>query len=165
MQTFTSANTSINKNRVPSIYNMKDAQEVMKDCNILDIGGGKFDNAIDHAKERFNANVSIYDKFNRTAEHNEKVLKSFYNVSVISNVLNVINSHEERMNVVKLAIEKSKTVLITVYEGDKTGVGRQTGRDQWQENRVTKSYAEEIKEAFPLVKVSVKGKLITVKIF
>lgn len=36
--------------------------------------------------------VSIYDPFNRTPEHNAAVLAGSYDVAVISNVLNVIDS-------------------------------------------------------------------------
>jgi hypothetical protein len=163
MQTLTSANTSINKNRVPSIYNMHDAHEAMKNKLVIDIGGGKYNNAISHAKERFNADVSIYDKFNRSDEHNAEVLDRSYDVAVISNVLNVIDSSTERRNVIALALFKAKTVLITVYEGNKSGIGKQTGVDQWQENRATKDYVKEIKDNFPLLNVSIKGKLITIK--
>lgn len=163
MQTYTSANTSINKNRVPSIYNIKDAQAVMEGKKVIDIGGGKFDNAIYHALEKFNAYVSIYDKYNRTAEHNHKVLCSCYNVAVISNVLNVIDNHTARMEVIRLALRHSKVVLITVYEGDKTGNSRPSGADQWQEHRSTQSYVKEIKAEFPHLEVIRKGKLITIK--
>ena len=74
-QKFTSANTSINKTKAPAIYNMKKAIELMTNKSIIDIGGGKYDTAIEKAKE-YNAAVSIYDAYNRSTEHNNKVLSN-----------------------------------------------------------------------------------------
>ena len=59
-QKFTSANTSINKTKAPAIYNMKKAIELMTNKSIIDIGGGKYNTAIEKAKE-YNAAESIYD--------------------------------------------------------------------------------------------------------
>ena len=147
-QKFTSANTSINKTKAPAIYNMKKAIELMINRKIIDIGGGKYDIAIEKAKE-YNAAVSIYDAYNRTTEHNNKVLSNTYDIAIISNVLNVIAEKEERLAVVKLALSKAPIVLITVYEGDGSGIGKQTGVDAWQENRKTVDYMEELKSFNP----------------
>ena len=40
-------------------------------------------------------------------------------------------------------------VYITVYEGDRSGVGRQTGKDQWQNNRPLRDYLDEVLAVFP----------------
>ena len=147
-QKFTSANTSINKTKAPAIYNMKKAIELMTNKSIIDVGGGKYDTAIEKAKE-YNAAVSIYDAYNRSNEHNNKVLSNNYDIAVISNVLNVISEKEERLAVVKLSLSKAPIVLITVYEGDGSGIGKQTGSDSWQENRKTVDYMEELKSFDP----------------
>lgn len=157
MQKYTSANTSINCKRCPAIYGMKKAIEIMTGKFVIDIGGGKYDIAIEKAIE-YNTNVSIYDKFNRTQEHNEKVLSTYYDVAIISNVLNVIKEKEEREKVLLLAKEKANTTLITVYEGNGSGVGKQTSTDSWQENRKTVDYIPEIIDIFD--KVERYGKLI-----
>lgn len=81
-------------------------------------------------------------------------------MAVISNVLNVINSEAARRDVVQLAGSKADTVLITVYEGDKSGNGRQTAADSWQENRSTADYITEIAAALPGWSVVRFGKLI-----
>ena len=110
-QRFTSKQTSINSTKAPAVYSMKRAVNVMTGKTVVDIGGGRFDTAAEAARV-YGAAVSIYDPFNRTPEHNAAVLAGSYDVAVISNVLNVIDSEA--------------ALLITVYEGDGSGTGRQT---------------------------------------
>ena len=61
---------------------------------------------------------------------------------------------------IKLAAQKSSQILITVYEGNKSGVGKQTSADSWQENRCTADYVNEIKSVLPEWNVVRFGKLI-----
>lgn len=68
-----------------------------------------------------------------------------------------------RADVVQLAGSKADTVLITVYEGDRSGTGRQTAADSWQENRATADYMKEIAAALPGWVVSRFGKLIKIE--
>lgn len=165
MQQFTSASTSINSKKAPAIYGMKKAQDVMLFANVLDIGGGKYDTAQEVANS-YGATVTVYDPYNRTEEHNKEAL-SFdnYHVSVISNVLNVINDQDARKDVLQLAASKAENILITVYEGDGSGCGKQTGADSWQENRKTADYVPEIAAALPGYQVQRFGKLIICKKF
>lgn len=51
-------------------------------------------------------------------------------------------------------------LLITVYEGDGSGTGRQTAADSWQENRRTADYMDEIAAALPGWNVARFGRLI-----
>jgi hypothetical protein len=160
MQSFTSANTSINSKKAPAIYSMPKAIELMKGKKVIDIGGGRYDTAVLKAAE-YGAMVSIYDPYNRTADHNDIVLKDKYDVAVISNVLNVISDLDSRLRVLSLALSRAHMVLITVYEGDRTGIGRQTGIDSWQENRKLNDYYENIKSFLPNTKKC--GKMIIIK--
>lgn len=159
MQTFTSKATSINSRKAPAVYSMKKAIEHMHNKDVIDIGGGRFDTAISIAAE-YSAIVSIYDPYNRSSEHNSEVLSKAYDVAVISNVLNVINDANARSDVLKLAASKAPVILITVYEGNKSGKGKQTAIDSWQENRLTDDYVAEISKTFPNWKVNRYGKLI-----
>ena len=158
-QTFTSRQTSINSGKAPAIYGMKRAIDTMTGKNVIDIGGGRFDTAKEAAR-KYSAVVSIYDPYNRSEAHNREVIGGAYDVAVISNVLNVIDSEAARRDVVQLAGSKADTVLITVYEGDKSGNGRQTAADSWQENRSTADYITEIAAALPSWNVQRFGKLI-----
>lgn len=123
-QRFTSKQTSINSTKAPAVYSMKRAVNVMTGKTVVDIGGGRFDTAAEAARV-YGAAVSIYDPFNRTPEHNAAVLAGSYDVAVISNVLNVIDSEAARGDVVRLAATKAAALLITVYEGDGSGIDRQ----------------------------------------
>lgn len=133
-QRFTSKQTSINSTKAPAVYSMKRAVNVMTGKTVVDIGGGRFDTAAEAARV-YGAAVSIYDPFNRTPEHNAAVLAGSYDVAVISNVLNVIDSEAARGDVVRLAATKAAALLITVYEGDGSAqadrqpptVGKKTG--------------------------------------
>jgi hypothetical protein len=145
-QRFTSKQTSINSTKAPAVYSMKRAVNVMTGKTVVDIGGGRFDTAAEAARV-YGAAVSIYDPFNRTPEHNAAVLAGSYDVAVISNVLNVIDS-------------EAAALLITVYEGDGSGTGRQTAADSWQENRRTADYMDEIAAALPGWNVARFGRLI-----
>lgn len=62
-------------------------------------------------------------------------------ITVISNVLNVIDSIQEIRNILKQACLMSKgNIYITVYEGNKTGIGIYTSKDSYQRNMKTKEY-------------------------
>ena len=45
---------------------------------------------------------------------------------------------------------------MSVYEGDNSGAGRQSGEDYWQENRRTQDYVNEVNAVFKNV-VYVRG--------
>lgn len=133
-QRFTSRQTSINSTKAPAVYSMKRAVEAMTGKKVVDIGGGRFDTAAEVAR--------------------------VYGAAVISNVLNVIDSEAARGDVVRLAATKAAALLITVYEGDGSGTGRQTAADSWQENRRTADYMDEIAAALPGWNVARFGRLI-----
>lgn len=133
-QRFTSKQTSINSTKAPAVYSMKRAVKAMTGKKVVDIGGGRFDTAAEAAR--------------------------VYGAAVISNVLNVIDSEAARGDVVRLAATKAAALLITVYEGDGSGTGRQTAADSWQENRRTADYMDEIAAALPGWNVARFGRLI-----
>lgn len=154
-QEFTSAATSINRNKLPAPFkkiNWEDGQ-----VNI-DIGGGSFDNADEYVSQFGSRNV-VYDPFNRTPEHNQAVLDQIQgnaDSATVANVLNVIQEPANRRQVLVQAHDSIKPggkAYISVYEGDRKGVGRQSQKDSWQENRSTKAYLEEVREVFPDAKI------------
>lgn len=160
-QEFTSAKTSINKNKVPALFKLA----VFKPDTVnLDYGGGKFDTATEYLK-KFNVTNLIYDPYNRTNEHNNSVIEQINenhgaDSVTCSNVLNVIKEYEVRQNVLKNIKKLVKTngiVYITVYTGTGTGIGTKTTAG-YQLNKRTEEYVEEIKKVFPIVER--KGRLI-----
>lgn len=163
-QEFTSANTSINNKKIPALFTMSKATFEPDTVN-FDIGGGKYDTATDYLYG-LGVRSFVWDKYNRTEKWNKNVINTLImcggaDTVTISNVLNVIKEQENRHELLEMAYVFSKptaTIYITVYEGDKTGIGKQTKTDCYQLNRKTAGYIEEISMVFPHVERH--GKLI-----
>lgn len=148
-QNFTSAATAVNgkTGKLPAIYKKINLNGLF----ILDIGCGA---EIKHIRDYVTAKGGYWfgiDPFNQTATHNTNVLASWDVASVIyedknlvisSNVLNVIDNDDAIQDAVNCIVEKSAfgAYAVTVYEGNGSGVGRQTGVDQWQRNAKLKEY-------------------------
>ena len=160
-QEYTSAKTSINGNKLPAVFKLVNFKPNTVN---LDYGGGKFDNATEYLANQNVTNL-IYDPYNRTAEHNNKVIREIKknggaDTATCSNVLNVIKEPKVRLNVLKninKLVKPNGTVYITVYEGKKGSVEGPTSSG-YQLHRPTESYLEEIQTVFPDAKR--KGKLI-----
>lgn len=155
VQEFDSADTSINSGKLPTIYSKL---EFTNGCTVLNYGGGKFNNTIEFGKMNGFVDL-IFDPFNRSLEWNsgvvETVHKNGIDLAVLSNVLNVIkeaNVREFVLDILANTLDENKPLFITVYEGDRTGNGRQTSKSAWQENRKLKEYTMEVKEHFAHVK-------------
>lgn len=133
----------------------------------VDIGGGRFDKATNFLKEKGVENL-VFDPFNRNAKHNKAVAERVRDEKVdtvtCTNVLNVIDNEGARANVIlqaAKALKEGGTAYFSVYEGDKSGVGRQTKKDSWQNNRRTKDYVPEIEQYFE--DVTLKNGVITAR--
>lgn len=153
MQTYTSANTSINSTKVPAVF--RRCVWAKGELN-LDLGGGKYDTATEYLERMYGATNLVYDPYNRSLEHNNEVLAKAFaegtDTCTISNVLNVIDEPDARWALLRLAAAALKDggqVLIAVYEGDRSGKGRRTGKDQWQNNKPLRGYLQEVREVFP----------------
>lgn len=164
-QKISSKNTSINSKRLPALF--KKVKFDPESIN-LDYGGGKFDNVATYLKDEYNATNLVYDKYNRTPEHNKEVLtivrqNGGANTVTCSNVLNVIAEESERLAVLrncKNYLRTGGTCYITVYEGNGSGEGVIT-KSGYQLNRKTIEYEDEIKQVFS--DVTLKGKLFICK--
>lgn len=161
-QEYTSENTSINKTKLPAVYNLI---KLKPGSLVVDFGVGKWDTAVEHfAKE--DITILVYDPYNRSAEHNKEVLRILRenggaDAAVNSNVLNVIKEPEARKNVLENIARITKPgapIYITVYEGKGDGQEGPT-KSGYQLNRKTADYLEEIQEVFP--DATRRGKLIT----
>lgn len=142
----TSANTSINK-RVPAVFKKVDWKEGTFN---LDYGCGKYpEYARDYLAER-NVYDYGYDPYNYP-EGKENLVCNYYDTATLSNVLNVVESFAERVNILRNihnCLVYGGKLYITVYEGDRSGIGRETKEDCWQENRKLNSYYDEVSEVF-----------------
>lgn len=159
-QKISSAKTSIKQ--VPALFNNPN---VTFGKTNVDIGGGKYDLATQQLARNGTTNY-VFDPFNRSEDENARTLdfvktSGGADTATCANVLNVIAEKGARDNVIlemAKAIKKDGTAYFMVYEGDGSGVGRETSSG-WQNNRKTADYYDEIKQYFN--KVSRKGKLIT----
>lgn len=159
-QKYTSADTSINVvNRVYKAFPFKPK------TTVLDYGGGKYDTNTQYMATK-GVKVMVYDPFNRTKDHNMRVIKKVESVPVdyivCSNVLNVIAEdaivNDVVRNIAKLARDKS-TVIFAIYERKKNGIGEITTKG-YQRNQKTESYVKFIKQHFKNVHVYKKENLI-----
>ena len=149
-QNFTSAATSINKTKLPAIYGKL---AFHPGDVVLDYGCGRY---TEHIAAALPEGVEYlpYDPFNqpmdvnqRTAKRCTELMREHEAVTVLcSNVLNVIDGvHEIRAivrNISTLVRKTGGTAYITVYEGDRTGKGKQTGKDSWQRNEKLADYLQ-----------------------
>jgi len=162
-QEFTSAKTS--RPQIAAIFKDKNFDIKPGEINI-DIGGGKFDKGSDYLKKNKKATNLVYDKFNRSTEHNDKVLNTISkkpaDTATVANVLNVIKEPEIRNSVIKEAkdfTKKDGKAFFITYEKKGTGVGEMT-KDGFQTNMKTKDYIPEIEKVFGKGNVELKGKTI-----
>lgn len=161
-QAITSAKTSIKQ--IPALF--KDKNVNFGEVNI-DIGGGRFDLATEYL-ESIGVKNLLFDPYNRPAETNRSTLSFLQHgnradTATCANVLNVIAEKPARSNVIlemAKAIKPDGTAYFMVYEGNGSGIGRETSSG-WQNNRKTASYVDEISEYF--YDVTRKGKLIIAK--
>lgn len=144
-QTFTSAATSINSTKLPAVF----GKLPYKPIALLDYGCGKYTG---HIRAALPGVAYIpYDKYNQPQEVNRRA--EIYTRSlqaagvavdvVCSNVLNVIAEDAVIESIaadIRRIIAGGGTAYITVYEGNRSGAGRQTGPDQWQRNEKLSTY-------------------------
>lgn len=141
MQTCTSKATSINSGRLPAVYGKRlyYAGDVL-----LDYGCGRY---TDHIRAALPNQIYLpFDPYNQPHQVNLEswsmvriAMKTATPVTVVcSNVLNVIDDENEVWNIARniwTIVRKTGGVgYVTVYEGDRTGIGRKTGPDQYQRN-------------------------------
>lgn len=160
----TSRNTSVNKDTIPAIYT-KLAKHGVYGTHIFDVGCGKWTKHIaSFAKD--NAMCTYwhgFDPFNQSREHNSKISETAWsekwkpdkernpNMFISSNVLNVIYGAERQKAYLQSIFRLMKDCdecYITVYEGNKSGIGKETKRDCWQENKKLIDYIQLVKDAY-----------------
>ena len=147
-QTFTSASTSINSARLPSVYRRADFSALF----VFDYGCGKYTDHIDDYLRQGGRVLIPFDPFNQPSNINYEARRfvhfcighGFPLDVVCSNVLNVIDSETSiktiAWNIENIITKTGGHGYITVYEGDRSGTGKQTGKDQYQRNEPLRNY-------------------------
>lgn len=120
----------------------------------LDYGGGRFDTSTKFLAEAGITNY-VYDPYNRSPEHNTAALAREFSSVTLLNVLNVIEDRSERIEVIRDAYNRLKAgvLIIQIYEGNRSGVGKITKSKTYQHNHRLNDYRDEIKEALPWYKM------------
>lgn len=140
-QEYTSKESSINKvNYVYKHYNFP------KGAVVLDYGCGKYDSC----KEVVEAQEAVYlpyDPYNRDEETNNASLEyaktKGVSYIVCANVLNVIKEEEVIQNIIETIAslcQKNTQVIISIYEGDKSGIGKPTTKGYQRHQRIYSYY-------------------------
>jgi hypothetical protein len=149
-QEYTSAETSINRDKTPATFGRVKWERGTVNA---DIGGGRFDNATDFLARRGVKNY-IFDPFNRSREHNDRVANTIANggadTATVNNVLNVIKEPGNRHKVIAQAADAIKLdgeAYFLIYEGNRSGKGGPT-KAGYQNNLGAKSYIKEISRYF-----------------
>lgn len=121
---------------------------------ILDIGGGKYDDATVFLDETHGCTNLVLDPFNRPEGHNQFVRDTVKATGcdyiICLNVLNVIQDKAERLKLYSEILEfvtpdKTKEIIFQIYEGDCSGIKSNTTA---QMNAPTTFYVTELVEVF-----------------
>lgn len=145
-QKYSSANTSINK--VGRLYKVFCHEK--PNGKVLDFGAGKYRKGTIFLRDK----GFVVDSYEPSLQDNLPIGK--YNNILISNVLNVIAENEiiiDILNTCKELLESDGRVLITVYEGDKSGKGKPSKKDCYQRNARTAEYIKLVSKVFDNVKI------------
>ena len=164
-QSITSADTSINVSKLPQGYTKLIKNNTFKKGEVvLDIGGGRFDNAVDTLKEK-DVTVKVYDPFNRSLEHNRAVVETVRDGQadkVVSfNTLNVIPEEANRLKVIEQAhnaLKENGEAFFTVYGDPKKKAGATV--KGYQAHLPLKDYVSSVKEVFGEDSVTSSGGII-----
>jgi len=119
----------------------------------LDLGGGPWDLGTEFLAAH-GVESHVIDPYNRDDLHNESVAlflgrRGGADTVTLSNVLNVISTQGARREALLTArsmLKPDGVILISVYEGDKSGDSCPT-RDGWQEHRKLVEYGAEVAAA------------------
>lgn len=151
-QKYYSASTSINT--LNGIYKQI-VGKYPRATTILDIGCGKYDTNMNFATEHDFIWFGI-DPYNRTEEYNNGTIEAMYDwcnapdIIMCNNVLNVLESKNVIDSVLKQVYDyagDNTDIYITIYEGNKSGVGKVTTKG-YQRNEKVSKYVDYICEFF-----------------
>lgn len=161
-QRFTSAETSINSSKLPRGYRF---DGIPAGAVVLDYGCGKHVEHLQRTATDRGWTWYGYDPFNRSEAENRPAVDMIETRNadyvLCCNVLNVIDDDEAVDDVIRAAVSACKVAAVfTVYEGNRTGTGKQTGRDSWQRNERRAAYVDRIRSAG--YQVTRKGEYIVV---
>lgn len=159
-QEFTGKKTSINTTKLPAIYSKLNLEK-LRGKTIFDFGAGKPETCqiIRNELWKYRIDYIPYDKYNLPEELNRQNLASALtaDIFICSNVLNVIKEDDIIQSIIETIAYKSlrsntqfnhKPFFFTIYDGDKSGIGKQSQDDCWQRNQKLQSYLDDFNWGF-----------------
>ena len=154
-QKVTSAGTSINT--LNGAYKFIEGKHPIGTV-IFDYGCGKYNTNRDFAS-KCGYSWFGFDPYNRTKEENLenlshlKDMRGYVDIIMLNNVLNVVDSYNEINNILSNIYYNyagnDTDIYITIYEGDKSGVGKVTTKG-YQRNQKVNDYKDYICEWFEI---------------
>jgi len=141
MQNYTSKNTSVNITKLPAVYSKVHWDKLPPGARVLDWGCGKDATLTKQTLDKHGLVHIGYDPNWLSVEDN-KVAEKWLGLAgafVCSNVLNVIDDEQAIRDICYKAAQH-KYFFITVYEGDKSRIGKRSKEDCYQRNEKVKAY-------------------------
>ena len=128
----------------------------------LDFGGGKYDTASVWLKDNGNVTNYVYDPFNRSYDHNLESLNSSPDTITCFNVLNVIEDDDSLQRIVNHMLCFNVPIFLTIYEGNRTGAGKET-TNGYQHNKKIEYWYDRICKMSTMDRLVIrKGKIIAI---
>lgn len=167
-QTITSKNTSINSSKLPKGISFLLSEYEISAKRVLDYGCGKFSNT-QASIEAAEAKYIPYDPYNLLFEVNlssiDEITTNGVDFIVCSNVLNVIREDsalDETISRLKQLVldNPNCTLIVTIYDGNRTGIGAKTRNDQYQRNEKLNDYIDRFTRESDINAKTKKGCLI-----
>lgn len=151
IQSYTSANTSVNSKRLPAIYkkiNWDKLKAYYEDLVVLDIGAGKYTQHIKEYIESKGGEYIPYDPYNLSPADNLYACANFHRATVIicSNVFNVIKEMDVIYDIHDMITKYKVPYFISVYEGNRSWIGHETRKGCWQRNETIDAYLLNFRE-------------------
>ena len=139
MQEYTSAMTSVNGNKLPA-STRKINWELFRNKTVLDWGCGRYNNLGKYLKENFNINYLGYDPYWKTEEENTNLFNYYPDLIICNSVLNVIKEDHIVSSIIGIFLLYDIPFVIQIYEGNKSGIGKNSKKGCWQRNERTSNY-------------------------
>lgn len=173
MRTITSKMTSVNTFQLPAVWKKLNYEWMSKHkiSDIVDYGAGRkatqnnvFYYLLNNYKEY--QHYWPYDPYWVDEDRNKNAISCLLawrqaDLCVCANVLNVIKEMQDLHNIIS-QVTQAEYWVFQIYEGDKTGIGKETKPDCWQRNSKTQWYADVIRDIIKSPAVyTIKGKYIT----
>lgn len=138
MQEFSGKNTSTNYVKLPAIYGKVD-WNLLKGILVFDYGCGN-PTTQKNIKTFLEKKGIDYKGFDLYWDSDDYFNIHKADLIICANLLCVIKEDEIVQTIINGILVKNKPFIIQVYEGNKSGIGKQTGNDQYQRNLRTKDY-------------------------